>query len=92
MNRTPPPVPMIEELAAGYVPAFDPALLSTGEGGLLRPAILALALAWLALLALVPAAPDPAARAVKELAGADKNAAALADSPFRQAPAKEWPQ
>lgn len=92
MNCAPPPVPMIEELAAGYVPAFDPALLSAGEGGLLRPAILAFGLAWLALFALVPAAPDPAARAVKELAGADKNAAFIADNPFRQEPAKEWPQ
>ena len=92
MNRAPPPAPIIEELAAGYVPSFDPALLSAGESGPLRAAILAVGLAWLALFALVPAAPDPAARAVKELAGADKNAAAVADSPPEQELAKEWPQ
>jgi hypothetical protein len=92
MNRAPPPVPMIEELAAGYVPAFDPALLSAGEGGLLRPAILALELVWLTLFALVPGAPDPTARAVKELADEDKNPAAVGDSPLLQELVKEWPQ
>ena len=90
MNRAAPPVPVIEELAAGYVPAFDPALLSAGEGGLLRPAVLALGLAWLAVFALVPGAPEPAARAVKELAGADKNASVSPASPWTRELPKEW--
>lgn len=96
MTRDRQPVPMIEELSAGFVPAFDPSLLSAGEGGLLRPLLLALLLVWLAVLMLAPCAPvaiDPpvaTARPVKDLAGTGKNAAAGTVSPLRQELAKEW--
>ena len=95
MNRHTAPVPMIEELAAGYVPAFDPAFLSSGEGQAMRALVIAPLLVWLAVVALAPSAPassDPpvAAPAVKDLADADKNASAVPDSTLREEFAKEW--
>jgi hypothetical protein len=87
------PVPMIEELSAGFVPPFDPAQLSPGEGVVPRGLVAALLLAWLAVFALAPAAFDPSvatARAVKDLAGTGKKAAAGTDSSLRRELVKEW--
>lgn len=95
MNQLCVPIPMIEELYAGFVPPLDPALLSPRQNASLKALVAGLLLVWLAVFAFVPSAPASGAPplttacAVKELADADKNASALPDSRLEQELAKE---